>query len=94
MDAEELNVVIDDAIFRNQKCVGLNYGPLRTTLSLAQFDKLLKELGVSMLIGGRSGADVVCPNAYPSSNDCVYKDNCFCNITAFGKTTKDCPEPP
>ena len=96
LDANELNIVVSEAVFQDGKCLGLNYGSLRTTLSLAQFDKLLKELSVSMLIGGRSSADEVCPNAYPSPalNDCLYKDNCFCNITAFGKTTKDCPEPP
>jgi hypothetical protein len=96
LDAKELSIVVDEAIFLNGKCLGLNYGPLRTTLSLAQFDKLLKELSVSMLIGGKSSSDEVCPNAYPNPahNDCVYKDNYFCNITAFGKTTKDCPEPP
>jgi hypothetical protein len=95
LDANELNIVVNEAIFRDEKCLGMNYGPLRTTLSLAQFDKLLKELSVSMLIGGRSSADEVCPNAYPSpaKDDCVSKDNHFCNITAFGKTSKDCPQP-
>jgi hypothetical protein len=51
LDANELNRVVEEAIFENGRCLGLNYGPLRTTLSFAQFDRFLKELKVSLLIG-------------------------------------------
>jgi hypothetical protein len=94
LDRTEMEAVIDSAIFRQGRCFGMYYGPLRTTLSFAQFDKLLKELNVSMQIGSRWEPDVICPDAYPASDRCVYRANYFCNITAFGGTAKDCPQPP
>jgi hypothetical protein len=86
---------VDSAQFENGKCQGLNYGPLKSTLSFAQFENLMKELKVSFLIGDRNTGDQVCRDSYPTGKVkkpwCVCKDDHFCNITGLGGTLADCP---
>jgi hypothetical protein len=93
--APELEQVVASAVFRDGRCLGLNYGPLKRTLSFGQFEILLKELNVSILIGARRDGDQVCPDSYPTGNTskpwCKPQDNSFCNITGLGGTLGDCP---
>jgi hypothetical protein len=107
---DELRAVVSSARFESGRCMGLNYGPLKRSLTIAQFDRLLTQLNVwmRMPIGERPARvsnpanparqiaepDEVCPNAYPGADDCYYRDNHFCNISGYGKTAKDCPQPP
>jgi hypothetical protein len=95
LDATDLESVVDNAQFRDGKCMGMDYGPLKRTLTFAQFEHLLNELKVSILIGNRKDGDQVCPDSYPTGNPkkpwCKQQDNSFCNITGLGGTLEDCP---
>jgi hypothetical protein len=80
--ARELELLLSQASFRENGVIrGMDYGPLKSRVTLARFEILLTELNVLLPIGPLHGQRVR-PNEYPTGriNDpCVERNNSFCN---------------
>jgi hypothetical protein len=77
----ELDQVVNDAKFEDGKCRGMNFGPLKSKLAFIQFEKLMNELNVRILVGAKSG-DQAQVHKYPTGRldvPCIEKDDHFCN---------------